>query len=853
MKDIPSSTYSTSYLLAISGGTLAMILGVLVLIGWHSQNTALIQVSVAFVPMQYNTALGFVLTGLGILMISRGHFNAGAILGAFATLIGLLTLSQYIFGINLGIDQILMQSELIVQTSHPGRMAPNTALCFVLAGASLIVFATKIKIKCGNQSLIAGILGSITIGLGTVALAGYAANLETAYGWGEWTRMAIHTAAGFIFTGAAIISLAWLYSDTDYSGLPAWLPLTIGIIVLTIITNLWYAIESYNSQLMEQYGDTGYHPLVNDTLLVIGMVLAATLSFAAYLTQTAKNRERQTAIINQKLSAEIEERKLAEIALLKSEERFRGVFENSEISIWNEDLSAVHKALNKLRQDGITDLRQYLKSNPHVVNEMLTMIKVLHVNKATLRLFKAKAEDDFLDQIEDSFGADAMKVFKNELYAIWDEDRGFRSEASFRSIDGKEINAIISFQIPETEGGFQSVPVSIIDISEQKQTEKALRRSQKMDAIGQLTGGIAHDFNNILAIILGNLEVLKTQNTQQDKKTQKRIQTIQKSAQRAAHLTRQLLNFSRHHSEHSTTVNINQLIEDMADLLIRSATPQVMVEFQLATDLWLARVNSGDFEDALFNLVINARDAMKGNGYLSIETNNTALDASYCAKNPGVKANDYVELIISDIGKGMTADQLEHIFEPFFTTKEMGKGTGLGLAMVYAFVERSEGHIKVYSEQDVGTTFRLYLPRASQPEQVQETQHKQIQAELPRGEATILVVDDEEALLELAKESLEDLGYRILTASNAQKALLILADETKIDLLLSDVIMPGGISGYELADQVSNNYPQIKILFASGYTAKVLASNSQCFSNNLLSKPYTLSELAHRVKKVLDN
>lgn len=855
MKQSLRSTATASYLLAIIGGALAASLGATVLIGWHAQNATLIQVSAAFVPMQYNTALGFVSSGLGLLLISRGHLKTGITFGIFVMLIGLLTLVQYVFGVDLAIDQLLMQHDITVQTSHPGRMAPNTALCFTLTGIALITLATRTRAKFLDHSLLTGILGSLTLGLGTVALAGYAADLETAYGWGELSRMAVHTATGFIILGAAITGLAWFHSDTEFSGLPSWFPVPVGISVLTIMTSLWQAIESYSSKLMEKYGEVGDHPLVNDTLLVVGIMLAVSLSLAAYLIQTAKNRERQVNIINHQLANEIEERKLAKKSLQESEERFRGLFENSEISVWNEDLSDVKKTLNKLRLDGITDLRQYLQSNPQAAWDMVAMVNVLHVNEATLKLFDTKVEDDFLHQIDRTFGSDAINVFMNGLYAIWNGDKGFRSEASFKTLDGKDISAIISFRIPETENGFQSIPISIIDITENKKTEKALRRSQKMDAIGQLTGGIAHDFNNILSIILGNLEFLKAQSFQEDEKTHKRIQTIQKSAQRAADLTRQLLDFSRHHSEHTSIVDINLLIKDMENLIIRSVTPQVEIEHQFSSKLWLTSINPGDFESSLLNLILNARDAMDGRGQLTIETNNTTLDTNYCTRNFGAKPGDYVELIISDNGKGMTPEQLEHVFEPFFTTKEVGKGTGLGLAMVYGFIERSCGHIKVYSEPKIGTTFRLYLPRANKSMQAKEqTEEEQPLSALPTDSKKILIVDDEEALRELASESLQELGYQVLTADNGHQALEILADEPEITLLFSDIIMPGGINGYELATQATTIYPQLKVLLVSGYTEKSQVKNKQSrFTANLLSKPYTLSELAQRVKKVLDN
>ncbi|MEN8168843.1 MAG: bacteriohemerythrin, partial [Pseudomonadota bacterium] len=375
---------------------------------------------------------------------------------------------------------------------------------------------------------------------------------------------------------------------------------------------------------------------------------------------------------------------------------------------------------------------------------------------------------------------------------------------------------------------------------------------QKMDAIGQLTGGIAHDFNNILAVILGNLELLKLQISPDDK-AGKRVESIQKAAGRAASLTKQLLNFSRHQATQVARTDINRLIEEMDSLLTRSLTPEVEVECQFSKGLWLTEIDPGDFEDALLNLSINARDAMAGHGHLTIETRNTTLDAAYCSQNAGAIPGEYIELSVSDSGEGIPTKQQERIFEPFYTTKEQGMGTGLGLAMVYGFVKRSGGLIKVYSEPGVGTTFRLYLPRAEGDGQSDSLgQNGEQNLILPRGIETLLVVDDEAGLLELAKESLEALGYRVLTADDGQQALKQLAEDPTIDFLFSDVVMPGGINGYELAEQATASRPDLKVLLTSGYTEKAVARNGQArFEANLLSKPYTQAELAQRVRAQL--
>ena len=404
----------------------------------------------------------------------------------------------------------------------------------------------------------------------------------------------------------------------------------------------------------------------------------------------------------------------------------------------------------------------------------------------------------------------------------------------------------------DTEGKTTHVIGIVQDITERKQANEMLRRTQKMDAIGQLTGGIAHDFNNLLGIIIGNLGFLQHLELTNEKSSQ-RIESANKAALRAAQLTKQLLGFSRRQAQNPVFTNINSIIQDMDSLIVRSVTPQVEVEYQLAEDLWLTHIDPGDFEDALLNLAINARDAMPNGGTLTIETSNQSLDVRYAEKNPPVIAGEYVQIVVSDTGSGMTRKVQEHIFDPFFTTKPPGKGTGLGMSMVFGFIERSKGHIKIYSEPGIGTTLRLYLPHMSaEGEKIQSLNNKEEMAP-PHGQERILVVDDEEDLLNLAEEYLMDLGYKVVKAMDGHQALEQLKKSGDIDLLFSDVVMPGGLNGYELAEQATATYPKLKVLLTSGFTSKVMAKNGQArFSAHLLVKPYPVAELAKQVRKILD-
>lgn len=421
--------------------------------------------------------------------------------------------------------------------------------------------------------------------------------------------------------------------------------------------------------------------------------------------------------------------------------------------------------------------------------------------------------------------------------------------------DGSQFPVVLNGIKITDSSGKKLVCSFIEDISERKQAEKSLQRSQKMDAIGHLTGGIAHDFNNIMGIILGNLELLENDIDKNPEKAHLRIGSIYKAGQRAVDLTKQLLIFSRKKPSKQDITNVNSLIEKMQNLIARSVTPEIEVSLQLSENLRLTNINQGEFEDAILNLCINARDSMNSYGQLSISTRNATIDEIYSSKHTDASPGEYIEIAISDSGEGISAEQLEHIFEPFYTTKEEGKGTGLGLAMVYGFAQRSNGFIDVISKKDVGTTFKIYLPKLDRAEESKIEQLNIVKQPLQHGSEKILVVDDELMLLELARTLLSEMGYQVIVATNGKQALELLQQEPDINMLFSDVVMPGELNGFQLAEKVTHDFPNIKILLTSGHTGKAEShGNSQNHNaaKNLISKPYTKNELAERVRMILD-
>ncbi|MBL4739915.1 MAG: PAS domain S-box protein [Sneathiella sp.] len=393
------------------------------------------------------------------------------------------------------------------------------------------------------------------------------------------------------------------------------------------------------------------------------------------------------------------------------------------------------------------------------------------------------------------------------------------------------------------------------DVTYNRHLEEQVRRAQKMKAVGQLTGGIAHDFNNILGIVQGNLELLEDI-VFDNESALERVKKAQNGVMRGTDITRKLLGFSSKQAGEVRVTPINTFIKNIEELIARSLTASINVETHIDEDLWSAAVDPGDLEDALLNLSLNARDAMPDGGTLSIETANKVFDEGNIRLHPEIHAGEYVMISVSDTGVGMTADIKDKVLEPFFTTKEQGKGTGLGLSMVYGFVQRSNGHLNIYSELGKGTTVHLFLPRSENSDADTSINDSKI-ADLPKGNETILIVDDEEGLRDVTASYLKMLGYSTIVAENADQAIVILGNNRDIDLLFSDVVMPGGVDGYQLASMAHENWPALKILLTSGFTKKVEALSQSDdkylieLNEQLLGKPYNISKLALALRKAI--
>ncbi len=388
------------------------------------------------------------------------------------------------------------------------------------------------------------------------------------------------------------------------------------------------------------------------------------------------------------------------------------------------------------------------------------------------------------------------------------------------------------------------------EIAERRHAERALQQAQKMESIGQLTGGVAHDFNNLLQVVSGNLQLL-SKHVAGNERAEQHVANALAGVNRGAKLASQLLAFGRRQALEPRVINIGRLVMGMDDLLRRSLGEAVEIEAISGGGLWNTYADPTQVENVLLNLAINARDAMEGSGKLTIEVGNAFLDQDYARSHAEVEPGQYVMLAVSDTGSGMTPEVLEKVFEPFFSTKPEGKGTGLGLSMVYGFVKQTGGHVKLYSELGQGTTVKIYLPRSA----ADEDREVLIQnGPVVGGTETVLVVEDDEQVRSTVVETLADLGYRVLTAKDAQAGLNVVESGMPIDVIFTDVVMPGTLKSREMARRAKERLPNLAVLFTSGYTENSIVHGGKLDPGvELLSKPYTREALARRLRHVIAN
>jgi PAS domain S-box-containing protein len=535
----------------------------------------------------------------------------------------------------------------------------------------------------------------------------------------------------------------------------------------------------------------------------------------AVLTVATARDEHGELVALRWLLRDTAEQKRAEEALRESEERYRSLVETSPDGIALTDLDGNIIFCNQQNAGllGLEDTAQ------------------------------AEGRNTF-DFIAPEDRQDARDNWKKALEAgsIRNAEHTFLRRDS--SVFSGEMNASL---VSVAEGKPNSFIVMLRDITERKKLEQQVRQATKMDAIGRLAGGVAHDFNNQLTAILGYTELILRKTTPDDP-LRKTAEEIRKAGERSAALTHQLLAFSRRQILEPAVLDLNVVIADMHLMLQRLIGEDIKLVTIPEDDLGQMKADLSQMEQIIMNLVVNAREAMPDGGQLTIETTNSTLDARYCEQHPGARPGQYVTLVISDTGVGMSEEVQSHLFEPFFTTKD--QGTGLGLATVYGIIKQHDGSIWCYSEEGKGTTFKVHLPRVDEPDTLVEQEET---GESPRGDETILVVEDEDQVRDITVQILESQGYNMLEASSGEAALALCAEyQEKIHLLITDVVMPG-MSGRDLADRLTLTRPEMRVIYMSGYTDNAIVQHGILQEGiDFINKPFMAGALALKVRRVLD-
>jgi len=571
----------------------------------------------------------------------------------------------------------------------------------------------------------------------------------------------------------------------------------------------------------ERILDFVYQPIRSAAGAVTGIFIAAT-------DVTARAR------------AEARFRRVEE-TLRESEARFRLIADGAPVMLWMGDEAGKCIYLNRMLRDfwnvGEADLPTFDWTATVHPDDRATLFRAFDRGMRTRTGFTVEARFRRADgayrivntQAQPRFGVGGE--FLGMIGVNVDVTETRRVEAELQA-----LNATLEQRVAE-------------EVAERSKAEEALRQSQKMEALGQLTGGIAHDFNNMLAVILGGLNLLKRRIERGDTNLSTYIEGAMDGAQRAAALTQRLLAFSRQQPLAPEPIDANGMVADMTELLARTLGEAITIETVLAEGLWKAKADPNQLENAIINLAVNARDAMPDGGRLTIETANTFVDDAY-AREFAIPPGQYVLIAVSDTGVGMARDVIAKAFDPFFTTKGVGKGTGLGLSQVFGFVRQSGGHVKIHSELGQGTTISLYLPRVQAEEGVKE----QPPAELERGsgDEIVMVVEDEERVRAYSVETLRELGYTVLDMPNAREAMELIERGQSVTLLFTDVVMPD-MTGPQLAERALQQLPNLKVLYTTGYTPdEAVHSGVLGTGTNLLPKPFGMEELAAKVRGILD-
>lgn len=823
---IPPETLKQKRILrnaALVSAYLIIFIVLLNLGAWHSHNSWIVARAQWVFEMRYNTGVLLLTSAVGLLAALYERQRLVIATGMITMLIGGLTVLEYIMPLDSGIDQLFFKD--YVHGFVLGRMAPNTAVALFLMGLALLILTLGHKERA-LRTIIKELLGCLVFGLAATALAGHLESVEHAFTWGSPTHMSVQTSIAIMLWSCGFMALIWQRQSAPIARIPLWFPALLCFMVLLF-------------DLATPLGLTAgvaYIPLIFCSLWFnrphtsfVFAFIATILTILGYYASPAGPFEDWIVITNRVLS----------IGAVWFVATLVYMLRQRELKLKGSD--------NKLR--AVVD---------NVVDGLITINE-----RGAIESFNPACENIFGYRAEEVLGQN-IKILMPEPYHS--EHDGYLSHyaatgnphiigTSGREVRGRRKDGSIfpmdlsvsAFQLKDGQH-FSGV---VRDITERKEAEKAqeqLRQIQKIEALGQLTGGVAHDFNNILAVILGNLDFLQ-ERTRDNKALQEFIRPSVEAALHGSELTQRLLAFGRKQALQPKTISLNELIAQFSVLVRRTLGERIKIITTLAEDLQPANVDPSQLEAAILNLSVNARDAMPEGGILTYETSNVTVTP---ADHSDVPPGNYVMLAVCDTGTGMSPEIIKKAFEPFFTTKQIGKGSGLGLSMVYGFVKQSAGHIFITSEPGKGSSIRIYFPIA-EGEAVslnKKITEKPIEA---KGKTrVILVVEDNKHVLKLTSAMVESLGYAVIQAETGEAAIAILKARNDIDLLLSDVMLPGELNGPALAKQAVKLLPNIKVLFNSGYAADYIFQSGLLEEGaQLLSKPFRKRQLAEKISALL--
>lgn len=814
-------------------GATAFAIGAVAVAGWALQVRILQSFYPGWVTMKANTAFALIAGGLAVVLYATapgrplGVFAARA-LGGFMAAIGIATVLQYALDMDFGIDQLVFSAANDLPLSaDPGRPAAVTAIAFTFLGCALALLGSETRRGTRPAQLLAIAGGAVAL----AALVGFAYGTIPTVGPGHGIQIAVHTAIAIVLIAAGALAL-----EARHGWMATLFSRSAGGELARRLLPVAFAVPVALGALRELGNRAGMPPVLDGAGVLAVMTM---LVFAAVIWRTVRAvneaEGRWQASEQERLLLAAKAEAARELAVAE-----RAARESADRAVVEKD-------------EALTLLNLVLDSSPAGFALFDRDLRVRRVNRAFAEITGASTDALVLGRVHDVVPAHAEEIAAGLRHVLETGEPVLDTEhAGLTPQVGRSRDWLVSkYPVRSREGTIVGVGMILMDTTERRELEAQLQQAQKMEAIGQLAGGVSHDFNNVLTAIRSFAELVAA-GLPQDSGLHDDVREIIAGADRGAALTRQLLAFSRQQRLQPTVVDLNSVAEGVAKLLERLIGPDIECRVVLAEGLGRVLADTGQIEQVIVNLAVNARDAMREGGILTIETGNVSLTEG--DRFPGVeppRAGDYVMLAVRDTGHGMDRKTQARIFEPFFTTKEAGKGTGLGLSTVYGIVRQSAGYVSVESEVGHGTTFRVYLPRVD-AEVAASVERPSSNGTFAGNSATILLVDDDKAIRAVLTRVLERAGFTVLSAGSAADAERVWSEhDGPIQLLVTDLMMPE-VRGDELAQRIVRARPDVKVLYTSGYADAVVLQRGLIRPGDpFLAKPFMIEDVVSAVRQAL--